>query len=111
MKATVAVAVLLALILLAGCSLPVNYVANLQNLAAPPAELPTEELLTGEDARQIALHHAKAEEAAVRGLQISFEFDEGIPEYDISFGYLNYEFEYEIHGISGRILSYEREKQ
>ena len=60
MKATVAV--LLALILLAGCSLPINFVANLQNLAAPPAELPTEELLTGEDARQIAIHHAKAEE-------------------------------------------------
>jgi phosphatidylglycerol:prolipoprotein diacylglycerol transferase len=75
LSCVVAVAVLLALILLAGCSLPVNYVANLQNLAAPPAELPTEELLTREDARQIAIHHAKAEEEAVRGLQVSFEYD------------------------------------
>ena len=106
-----AVAVLLLLVLLAGCSLPVNYVANLQNLAASPAEMPTEDLLTQEDARQIALHHAKAEEEAVHGLRVSFEYDDGIPEYDISFGYLNYEFEYEIHGISGRIVSYEREKR
>ena len=105
-----AVAVLLLLVLLAGCSLPVNYVANLQNLAASPAELPTEDLLTQEDARQIALHHAKAEEEAVHGLRVSFEYDDGIPEYDISFYFMNYEYEYEIHAVSGRIISYERDK-
>ena len=115
MKLNAFLAAILMISLLAGCSLPVNYVARIQDLAAPLADMPVasttgEELLTQEDAKLIALDNAKAKEADVKGLHIAFEYDDGIPEYDVSFFYLNYEFEYEIHGVSGRIVSYEREK-
>ena len=105
MKPIRIISVLLLLTFLAGCSFPIDSFA-------PFFQQPTtavEDLLTQEDAKLIALDHAKAALEDTQNLRISFEYDDGIPEYDISFFFLNYEYEYEIHGVSGRIVSYERE--
>ncbi len=102
-----AVSVFLLLIIFSGCSFPMDSYTPFSRELPPTATI--EELLTQEDAKLIALHHAKAPEADTRGLQISFEYDDGIPRYDVSFIFMDFEYEYEIHGISGRIISYERE--
>lgn len=113
MRLKTLLAALLMISLLTGCSLPTKLATQIATLTAPnsvsPSNYSDEDLLTQEDAKQIALHHAKADEGNAHGLRISFEYDDGIPAYDISFFYMNYIYEYEIHGISGRIVSYERE--
>ena len=113
MRLKTLLAALLMISLLAGCSLPATLATQITTLTAPnspaPSSFADEELLTQEDAKQIALHHAMASEADTQGLRVSFEYDDGIPEYDLSFFFLYYEYEYEIHGVSGRIVSYERE--
>jgi len=94
--------------ILAGCSLPLDSFTPFSREMRP--SVTTEPLLTEQDAKLIALDHAKAKEADTKGLRLSFEYDEGVPEYDISFLFGKYAYEYEIHGVSGRIISYEREE-
>lgn len=111
MKSTNFIAVILLLLLLTGCSLPVEAFFN------RPEEIATlntpgwdEELLTGEEAKQIALQHAKMKEEDVVDIYVSFEYDDGRPEYEVQFRSPYFFHEYEIHGLSGRIISCEREK-
>lgn len=65
--------------------------------------------ITEEQAQRIALEHANLTEEQVTGLQVSYDVDDGVPEYDVEFRYDGWEYEYEIHAETGDIRSYDRD--
>lgn len=73
-----------------------------------PATLP-ETQLTPEQAEKIALDHAGFAAEGVTQLRTEFEYDDGIPQYDVSFRDGRWEYEYEIHADSGKIQSFEKD--
>lgn len=79
----------------------------------PPAtQLPKAEktYLSADEAKAIALKHAGLSAGQVKGLRAEFDRDDGKPVYEIEFRADGYEYDYEIHAESGRILEYDRER-
>lgn len=87
----------------------------------PPATLPTEPPATEasaaisariseEEARDIALAHAGLTADQVSRLRVEFDYDDGIPEYEVDFDYDGFEYDYEIHAESGKILSWDKDR-
>ena len=108
MKLKTLVSAVLLSFVLGGCAMPA---ALTQALAEPTHPTVSYEfLLSAEDAKAIALDHAKVTAQQISGLWVELDMDDGRPEYEISFRHNNREYEYEIHGESGRILSYDREE-
>lgn len=66
--------------------------------------------LSREEAIAVALAHAGLSESQVTRLKAEFDYDDGRPEYDVEFKYDGWEYEYEIHAESGKILSYDKER-
>ena len=66
-------------------------------------------VLTGEQARKIALDSLDLTEEQVTGLRVAYEIDDGIPLYDVEFHQGDWEYEFEIHGETGKILSYDKD--
>lgn len=111
--------------LLAGCSAAgtareLNTAADtLRNAvyAAPaatpslPAAAGEANLLTREEAEQIALDYAGFTADQVKGLRTEFEVDNGIRQYDVEFYKDQWEYEFEIHAETGEILSYDRDNR
>ena len=75
--------------------------------ATDPATQPVQ--LTREEAIAIALADAGFDEAQVNRLRAEFDRDDGIPEYDVEFTRDGWEYEYEIHAESGKILHADKE--
>ena len=77
----------------------------------PAAPAPTEsrEELTKEEAVQIALNHLGFTADQVTRLRTEYEIDDGIPQYDVEFHQGDWEYEFEIHAGSGKILSYDKD--
>ena len=73
----------------------------------PPAQTP--ERLTRDEAIAIALDSAGLTRDQVTRLEAEFDCDDGRPEYDVSFHQGGYEYDYEIHAETGKILSRDRE--
>lgn len=74
---------------------------------APAAPAPAEAAspyLSREEAIAIALKNAGLEESQVTRLKVEFDYDDGRPEYDVEFKHDGWEYEYEIHAESGKIL-------
>lgn len=74
---------------------------------AAPAAPATQ--LTPEEAQAIALKHANLTADQVSRLHTEFEIDDRIPHYDIQFHHESWEYEYEIHGETGDILSFDKD--
>ena len=73
-----------------------------------PTEKAAEKALIGKDkARSIALKHAGFSADEVSGLQVEYDKDDGVPVYEVEFHKGHKEYSYEIHGESGKILSWE----
>ena len=66
-------------------------------------------MLTEDQARKIALDYLGFTEDQVTRLHIEFEMDDGVPQYDVAFYQGDWEYEFEIHGETGRILSYDKD--
>lgn len=80
----------------------------LRDAAAPlPAE--GSQILTGEQALQIALDYLGFTADQVTRIRTEYEVDDGVPEYKISFYWEDWEYELEIHGENGKILSYDKD--
>lgn len=67
-------------------------------------------LLTEQQAEQIALEHVQLTQEQVSGMRVRYDFDDGIPEYDVEFYYDGVEYEFEIHAQTGKILSFEKDR-
>ena len=65
--------------------------------------------LTPEQAQKIALEHAGFTADQVKRLRTEYEVDDGIPQFDVEFHQGDWEYEFEIHGEDGRILSYDKD--
>jgi uncharacterized membrane protein YkoI len=79
----------------------------LRRAAAPAATV--SEPVTGEKAAQIALDHVGLTENQVKRLRTDYEIDDGVGQYDVSFLAGDWEYEFEIHAETGRILSFDKD--
>lgn len=104
--------VVLALLLsLAGCAAPGPAVgANTGNpQSGEPASNTGGDLITAEEAQNIALEHAGFSADQVTGLRAEYDLDDGVPVYEVDFRQDRWEYEYEIHAETGEIRSYDRD--
>lgn len=69
----------------------------------------TSKTISAEEAKAIALKHAGLTAGEVKGLRAEFDRDDGRPEYEVEFRVGNWEYTYEIHGETGKILDWEKE--
>jgi len=76
------------------------------------AEAPAQtaaQLLTKEQAQQIALEYLNVTADQVQWMRTEYEIDDGVPQFDVEFHQGDWEYEFEIHGESGRILSFDKD--
>lgn len=66
--------------------------------------------LTNEEAKAIAVKDAGLTLSQVSRLRAQYEIDDGIPQYDVEFSYNGFEYSYEIHAETGKILSFEKDR-
>ena len=78
--------------------------------AAPIATAPAPaQAITKEDAQKIALDHLGLTADQVTRLHTSYEIDDRIPQYDVEFLEGDWEYEFEIHAETGKILSFDKD--
>ena len=79
--------------------------------AEPTVPAPAEpaNALTEEQAVQIALDYAGFTADQISRLRVEYEIDDRIPQYDIEFHQGDWEYEFEIHGQTGQILSFDKD--
>ena len=112
MKLRLIIPVLVLMIVLSACSKP-GAVPVIDQGIIPQTQgsqvTGTSAKITEEEAKSIALTHAGFTADQVNRLRVEFEYDDGIPEYSVEFreGYL--EYDYDIHAVTGQILSFEKD--
>ena len=74
------------------------------------AERGERDRLPKEKARDIALKHAGLTAEEVTRLRVEFDYDDGVPEYEVDFHHNGYEYDYEIHAETGKILSWDKDR-
>ena len=78
--------------------------------APPPSEPANSDRISKEKAIAIALQDAGLSESQVTRLKAEFDYDDGRPEYDVEFHYDGWEYDYEIHAESGKILKQDKDR-
>ena len=68
------------------------------------------EAVTKEQAEDIALEYAGFSREQVSGLRTEYEIDDGISQYSVEFRGDGWEFEFEIHEKTGKILSFDKDR-
>ena len=69
----------------------------------------TQNLISSDEAKNIALQHANLTDNQVTFIKVSQDYDDGIHIYEVEFHYNNREYNYDINAINGTILSYEQD--
>ncbi len=81
-----------------------------ETTASPSSPAPAPSADIGEEAaKAAAFSHAGVKEADVTLLRVVRDYDDGRLEYDVEFRVGNIEYEYEIDGETGAVISYDRE--
>lgn len=76
----------------------------------PTMPVPAEgTLITKEQAEKIAQDHLGFTADQVSRMRTEYEIDDGIPQYDVEFLQGDWEYEFEIHAETGKILSYDKD--
>ena len=111
---------LLSLSVLTGCvtgnaqALPTESPATeppVTEAAVPQSTAPTAtDRITKDEAQKIALKDAGLTKDQVRGLKAELDYDNGTAHYDVEFSHDGWEYDYEIHAETGRILSREKDR-
>ena len=87
--------------------------AAAETLPAPAETLPAAaadpQKLTREQAQKIALEHVGFTADQVTRLRTEYEIDDRIPQFDVEFHQGDWEYEFEIHAETGKILSYDKD--
>lgn len=68
-------------------------------------------LISKEEATAIALKDAGFTTDQVTRLRTEFDYDDGRPEYEVDFHQGGYEYDYEIHAETGKILSKDKDRE
>lgn len=96
---------------LAPAPAPAEAPATPAEAPAVPAEVPTEpNRITKEEAIAIALADAGFSESQVARLKAEFDYDDGRPEYEVEFQKDGFEYDYEIHAETGKILHKDKDR-
>lgn len=66
--------------------------------------------LTKTEARDIALKHAGLSVSQVQDLEVELDRDDGTTHYDVEFEADGYEYDYEIHAETGKILKSQKQR-
>ena len=74
-----------------------------------PDQPPVAARLTKAEAEAIALKHAGFTAEQVKGLRSEYDFDDGVSHYEVEFRVGQWEYDYDIHAESGKILSFEKD--
>lgn len=72
-------------------------------------QLTTADYITEAEAKSIALKDAGVKESAAVFLTVRLDWDDGRPEYEVEFYSGQTEYDYEIHAVTGAILSSDRD--
>lgn len=80
-----------------------------QATTAVPVEPTTPEPITAEEAVLAALGHSALKEDEITERRVILDRDDGILTYDVDFRSGDYEYDYEIHAITGQILEWDKE--
>lgn len=107
MKRFVFPVLLIAALLLTGCSASFDANAN----ANVPTISSAAEPLTREQARDLALEQAGVTADQVTRLEVEYDTDDGVARYEVSFHYDGWEYDYEFNADTGELLSYDRDKE
>ena len=75
----------------------------------PPAAQEPAAQLTAEEAKAIALEHAGFTADQVTHLRAEFDWDDGVPTWDVEFREGHWEYDYEIHAETGQIRSFDKD--
>lgn len=62
-----------------------------------------------EKAKAIALERAELSEDAVSGLYVTYDTDDGVPEYEVQFRADRTEYEVTVHAQTGEVLQFEKD--
>lgn len=73
------------------------------------AATPAGDMLTADEAKQIALAYAGAVETDVQYLKAEFDYDDGRAEYEVEWSIGRTEYTCDVDAFTGEILSFERE--
>ena len=66
--------------------------------------------ISREQAKAIALQHAGLTDVAVRRAEAERDVERGILVYEVEFDHNGYEYSYDIHAETGKILRHEKER-
>ena len=102
-------------------SFPTARQTELPNEPVPMASAPAESvsqstkptdpvMLTAQQAKEIALAHAGLTADQVRLLRADFDIERGVPKFEVEFTHDRWEYEYDIHAETGKILSFEKDR-
>ena len=75
--------------------------------SAPAAAAPAQ--ISSAEAEKIALKHAGLSASDVRMERTEYDLDDGVPVYEIEFRHGKWEYSYEIHAETGKILDWEKD--
>ncbi len=78
---------------------------KIRSMTEPAAE----NAITKDDARRIALEHLGLTADQVKDLRVDYEISDGVSRYDVEFQYGDWEYEFEIHGATGKILRFDKD--
>ena len=79
--------------------------------AATGPSHPQHQHISKEEAQSIALTHAGVSAKDITRLRVEFDYDGSRPEYEVDFHYSGYEYDYEIDAETGKILSFDKDKE
>lgn len=108
-KISIAAVLVVTVLFLAGCQSSTSGTevhSDIGNQAAPAADL-----ITQEEARDIALKDAGFTADAVTDLRIELDEDDGVVYYEVDFRKDNYEYDYEIDAATGKIVGFDKDQQ
>lgn len=84
---------------------------DFEKITLPTLSEKDEDVISQEEAVEIALDHAELDEDDVSKLKVFSEVEKGLVEYEIEFVYEGEEYEYTISGVSGEVLEFSVEEQ
>ncbi len=88
---------------------PAQAAAALPEPAAIDTKPAADSRLTQAEAEKIALDHLGFTADQVERMRSTYEIDDGIPQYDVEFLQGDWEYEFEIHAETGKILSFDKD--
>ena len=66
-------------------------------------DIPPKDAIGAKEAQNIALQHAGFQPSEVRMDRADYDFDDGVPEYEVEFYKDKMEYDYTIHALTGEV--------